>query len=411
MKEKKENKRFEMPSAEEVVQELGKATSIDDFYGKDGIFSRLFSKTIEQMLEAELSAELGYDRYESVGRNSGNSRNGHYTRKMRTSGGDAEIKVPRDRNGAFQSVLLEKNSNEIEQKIIAMYAKGMSTRDIQEMLEELYGIDVSPETISAITDKVWPLVEEWQNRPLMSQYAIVYLDAIHIKLRREGKIVNVAVYNALAVDLDGHKDILGHWVGDGGEGANFWLSVVADLQARGVEDIFIAAVDGLTGFSDAIHSVFPETQVQRCVIHQIRNSLKYVIWKDRKAFTADLKKVYKATTREEAESNLLLLEEKWQDKYAAAIRSWQNNWEELSVYFDYPKEIRRLIYTTNAVEAYHRQLRKVTKNKGSFPTEQALRKLLYLATVNITKKWSAPLHNWPLILNQLAIRFEGRIKI
>ncbi len=411
MKEKKETKTFEMPSAEEVVQELGKATSIDDFYGKDGIFSRLFSKTIEQMLEAELSAELGYDRYESVGRNSGNSRNGHYTRKMRTSGGDAEIKVPRDRNGAFQSVLLEKNSNEIEQKIIAMYAKGMSTRDIQEMLEELYGIDVSPETISAITDKVWPLVEEWQNRPLMSQYAIVYLDAIHIKLRREGKIVNVAVYNVLAVDLDGHKDILGHWVGDGGEGANFWLSVVADLQARGVEDIFIAAVDGLTGFSDAIHSVFPETQVQRCVIHQIRNSLKYVIWKDRKAFTADLKTVYKATTREEAESNLLLLEEKWQDKYAAAIRSWQNNWEELSVYFDYPKEIRRLIYTTNAVEAYHRQLRKVTKNKGSFPTEQALRKLLYLATVNITKKWSAPLHNWPLILNQLAIRFDGRIKI
>ena len=411
MKEKKENKRFEMPSAEEVVQELGKATSIDDFYGKDGIFSRLFSKTIEQMLDAELSAELGYDRYESVGRNSGNSRNGHYTRKMRTSGGDAEIKVPRDRNGAFQSVLLEKNSNEIEQKIIAMYAKGMSTRDIQEMLEELYGIDVSPETISAITDKVWPLVEEWQNRPLMSQYAIVYLDAIHIKLRREGKIINVAVYNVLAVDLDGHKDILGHWVGDGGEGANFWLSVVADLQARGVEDIFIAAVDGLTGFSDAIHSVFPETQVQRCVIHQIRNSLKYVIWKDRKAFTADLKTVYKATTREEAESNLLLLEEKWQDKYAAAIRSWQNNWEELSVYFDYPKEIRHLIYTTNAVEAYHRQLRKVTKNKGSFPTEQALRKLLYLATVNITKKWSAPLHNWPLILNQLAIRFEGRIKI
>ena len=411
MKEKKENKTFEMPSAEEVVQELGTAKSIDDFYGKDGIFSRLFSKTIEQMLEAELSAELGYDRYESAGRNSGNSRNGHYTRKMRTSGGDAEIKVPRDRNGAFQSVLLEKNSNEIEQKIIAMYAKGMSTRDIQEMLEELYGIDVSPETISAITDKVWPLVEEWQNRPLMSQYAIVYLDAIHIKLRREGKIVNVAVYNVLAVDLDGHKDILGHWVGDGGEGANFWLSVVADLQSRGVEDIFIAAVDGLTGFSDAIHSVFPETQVQRCVIHQIRNSLKYVIWKDRKAFTADLKKVYKATTREEAESNLLLLEEKWQDKYAAAIRSWQNNWEELSVYFDYPKEIRRLIYTTNAVEAYHRQLRKVTKNKGSFPTEQALRKLLYLATVNITKKWSAPLHNWPLILNQLAIRFEGRINI
>jgi len=411
MKDKKDNKPFEMPSAEEVAQELGKATSIDDFYGKDGIFSRLFSKTIEQMLEAELSAELGYDRYDSSGRNSGNNRNGHYKRKMRTSGGDAEIKVPRDRNGEFQSVLLEKNSNEVEQKILALYAKGMSTRDIQEMLEELYGIDVSPETISAITDKVWPLVEEWQNRPLMSQYAIVYLDAIHIKLRREGKIVTVAVYNVLAIDLEGHKDILGHWVGEGGEGANFWLSVVSDLQSRGVEDIFIAAIDGLSGFSDAIRSVFPETQVQRCIIHQIRNSLKYVIWKDRKVFTADLKKVYKAATREEAESNLLLLEEKWQDKYAAAIRSWQNHWDELSVYFDYPKEIRRLIYTTNAVEAYHRQLRKVTKNKGSFPTEQALRKLLYLANVNITKKWSAPLHNWPLILNQLAIRFEGRMKI
>jgi putative transposase len=411
MNKKKDDKAFEMPSAEEVAQELGKATSIDDFYGKDGIFSRLFSKTIEQMLEAELSAELGYERYESVGRNSGNNRNGHYKRKMRTSGGDTEIKVPRDRNGEFQSVLLQKNSNEIEQKILAMYAKGMSTRDIQEILEELYGIDVSPETISAITDKVWPLVEEWQSRPLMNQYAIVYLDAIHIKLRREGKIVNVAVYNVLGVDLDGHKDILGHWIGDGGEGANFWLSVVTDLQTRGVDDIFIAAVDGLPGFSDAIHAVFPETQVQRCVIHQIRNSLKYVVWKDRKAFTADLKKVYKAATREEAESNLLLLEEKWQDKYAAAIRSWQNNWEELSLYFDYPKEIRRLIYTTNAVEAYHRQLRKVTKNKGSFPTEQALRKLLYLATVNITKKWSAPLHNWPLILNQLAIRFDGRIQI
>ena len=411
MKDEKDNKAIEMPSAEEVAQELGKAKSIDDFYGKDGIFSRLFSKTIEQMLEAELSAELGYDRYESSGRNSGNNRNGYYKRKMRTSGGDAEIQVPRDRNGDFQSALLQKNSNEIEQKILALYAKGMSTRDIQEMLEELYGIDVSAETISAITDKVWPLVEEWQNRPLMSQYAIVYLDAIHIKLRREGKIVTVAVYNVLAIDLEGHKDILGHWVGEGGEGANFWLSVVSDLQSRGVEDIFIAAIDGLSGFSEAIRSVFPETQVQRCIIHQIRNSLKYVIWKDRKAFTADLKKVYKAATREEAESNLLLLEEKWQDKYTAAIRSWQNHWNELSVYFDYPKDIRRLIYTTNAVEAYHRQLRKVTKNKGSFPTEQALRKLLYLANVNITKKWSAPLHNWPLILNQLAIRFEGRMKI
>jgi transposase-like protein len=400
-----------MPSAEEVARELGKATSIDDFYGKDGIFARLFSTTIEEMLEAELTSELGYERYEAEGRNSGNSRNGHYRRKMRTSGGDAEIKVPRDRNGEFQSALLKKNSNEIEQKITAMYAKGMSTRDIQDMLQELYGIDVSPDTISAITDKVWPLVEAWQNRPLAPTYAILYLDAIHIKLKRDGKIDNVAVYNVLGVDLDGHREILGHWVGDGAEGANFWLSVVTDLQNRGVEDVFIAAIDGLTGFKDAIQSVFPKTQVQRCVIHQIRQSLKYVVWKDRKAFVADLKTVYQAATREKAEANLIQLAQTWDNKYGAAVRSWQNNWDDLATFFEFPKEIRRLIYTTNTVEGYHRQLRKVIKNKGSFPTEQSVRKLLYLATMNITKKWTAPIRNWPLILNQLAIRFDDRMPV
>ena len=400
-----------MPSAEEVARELGKATSIDDFYGKDGIFARLFSKTIEEMLEAELTSELGYERYKAKGRNSGNNRNGHYSRKMRTSGGDAEIKVPRDRNGEFQSALLKKNSNEIEQKITAMYAKGMSTRDIQDMLAELYGIDVSPETISAITDKVWPLVEAWQNRPLAPVYAILYLDAIHIKLKRDGKIDNVAVYNVLGVGLDGHREILGHWIGDGAEGANFWLSVITDLQNRGVKDVFIAAIDGLTGFKDAIQSVFQKTQVQRCVIHQIRQSLKYVVWKDRKAFVADLKTVYQAATREKAEANLLQLEQNWGSKYGAAIRSWQNNWDDLATFFEFPKEIRRLIYTTNTVEGYHRQLRKVIKNKGSFPTEQSVRKLLYLATMNITKKWTAPIQNWPLILNQLAIRFENRMSV
>jgi len=409
-KNEKDNQ-VSMPSAEEVARELGKATSIDDFYGKDGIFARLFSKTIEEMLEAELTSELGYERHEAKGRNSGNNRNGHYSRKMRTSGGDAEIKVPRDRNGEFQSALLKKNSNEIEQKITAMYAKGMSTRDIQDMLAELYGIDVSPETISAITDKVWPLVEAWQNRPLAPVYAILYLDAIHIKLKRDGKIDNVAVYNVLGVDLDGHREILGHWIGDGAEGANFWLSVITDLQNRGVEDVFIAAIDGLTGFKDAIQSVFQKTQVQRCVIHQIRQSLKYVVWKDRKAFVADLKTVYQAATREKAEANLLQLEQNWGSKYGAAIRSWQNNWDDLATFFEFPKEIRRLIYTTNTVEGYHRQLRKVIKNKGSFPTEQSVRKLLYLATMNITKKWTAPLQNWPLILNQLAIRFEDRMSV
>ncbi|MBC8507124.1 MAG: IS256 family transposase [Chloroflexi bacterium] len=397
-----------MPSAEEVARELAKAESIDDFYGKDGIFARLFSDTIEQMLEAELTEELGYERYAAEGRNSGNSRNGHYTRKMRTSGGDAEISVPRDRNGEFQSALLKKNSNEIEQKVLAMYAKGNSVRDIQDMLEELYGIDVSPSTISTITDQVWELVEAWQNRPLAPVYAIVYLDAIHIKMKRDGKIENVAVYNVLGVDLAGHREIMGHWIGDGAEGANFWLTVITDLQNRGVEDIFIASIDGLTGFRDAIHSVFPKTKVQRCVIHQIRHSLKYVVWKDRKAFTADLKTIYQAPTQEEAETNLIKLEEKWRDKYAAAVKSWQNNWDDLATFFEFPKEIRRLIYTTNTVEGYHRQLRKVLKNKSSFPTPQAVRKLLYLATMDITKKWTAPKQNWPLILNQLAIRFENR---
>jgi len=397
-----------MPSAEEVQRELGKATSIDDFYGKDGIFSKLFSDTIEQMLETELTEELGYDRYDPEGRNSGNSRNGHYSRKMRTSGGDAEIQVPRDRNGEFQSELLKKNSNEIEEKIIAMYARGTSTRDIQDMLDELYGISVSAATISKITDKVWGLVEAWQNRPLMPIYTIVFMDALHIKLKRDGKISNVAVYNVLGVDLEGHKDILGHWIGDGGEGANFWLSVITDLQSRGVEDILIAAIDGLAGFKGAIHSVFTETKIQRCVIHQIRQSLKYIPWKDKKAFTADLKTVYKAATREEAEANLLKLEEKWGEKYPAAIRSWQNNWEDLATFFEFPAEIRRLIYTTNIVEGYHRQLRKVLKNKSSFPTPESARKLLYLATVNITKKWKSPVREWPKILNQLTIRFEDR---
>ena len=396
------------PDPKELARELAAAESIDDFYGKDGIFGRMFSKTIEQMLEAELTDELGYERYDAEGRNSGNNRNGHYKRKMRTSGGDAEISVPRDRNGEFNSEILKKNSNEIEQKVITMYAKGTTMRDIQDMLDELYGISVSPDTISKITDKVWPLVEEWQNRPLAPIYAIVYLDGLHLKLKKDGKIENVAVYNVLGVDLEGKREVLGHWIGEGGEGANFWLSVITDLQNRGVTDIFIASVDGLAGFSDAIHAVFPKTKVQRCIIHQIRYSLKYVTWKDKKTFTADLKTVYQAATREEAEANLLKLEEKWGQKYAAAIRSWQNNWEELATFFQFPQEIRRLIYTTNTVEGYHRQLRKRTKNKSMFPTPQAARKLLYLATMDITQKWTSPIRNWPLILNQLAIRFDDR---
>ena len=344
-----------------------------------------------------------------------NSRlTGYYAKKLRTSSGESTIQVPRDRNGEFEPQVVKKqvaNTNELEDKIIGMYAKGMSVRDIQETLQELYGVEVSPTTLSAITDKVWGLVEGWQNRALASVYPIVYLDAIYIKLRHEGKVENIAVYTVLGVDVEGHRDVLGHWVGDGNESSNFWLSVITDLQSRGVRDIFIACMDGLSGFKEAVLAVFPHTQIQRCIIHQIRNSLKYVTWNDQKAFMVDLKQVYQAATRESAEANLRQLTEKWGDKYAVAIRSWQNNWEDLATYFAYPAEIRRLIYTTNSVEGYHRQLRKVTKSKNIFPTAESARKLLFLANRDILKKWTMPIQNWPLILNQLVIRFEGRLAI
>ena len=413
-RKRKRKPQFDLPSAEKVQTELSKAESMDDFFGKEGIFAKLFANTLEQMLEAELSEHLGYEPYEATGRNSGNSRNGYYRKKVRSSDGDVEIQVPRDRQGEFDPQIVPKygsNTNELEEKILGLYAKGVSTRDIQDTLAELYGVDVSPSLISKITDKIWDQVEAWQSRPLESIYAIVYLDAIHIKLRRDGKVANTAVHVALAVDLDGQRDVLGHWVAEGAEGANFWLSVMTDLQNRGVEDILIATMDGLTGFTDAVHSVFPHTQVQRCVIHQIRNSLRYVSYKDSKAFVSDLKTVYQAPTREAAEANLQRLAEQWNDKYAMAVRSWQNNWVELSTYFDFPAQIRRLIYTNNAIEGYHRQLRKVTKNKASFPTEQAVRKLLYLANVHITKKWTRPILDWPSIINQLAIRFAERIPL
>lgn len=401
-----------LPNVEEIQNELFRAESIDDFFGKDGIFSKLFARTIEEMLEAELSAHLGYEKHEARGRNSGNSRNGKRRRGLQTSAGDQTIQVPRDRNGEFESRLLdERRSNELERKITALYARGTTTRDIQETIADIYGVEISPATVSAITDKIWPLVEEWQNRPLAAIYPIVYLDALHLNLRRDGKIEKVAVYIVLAVDTDGHKDVLGTWVGDGGEGANFWLNVLTELQNRGVEDLLIACVDGLTGFPQAIEAVFPQTIVQRCVIHQIRHTLRYVTWSDQKEFMRDLKGVYQASTREEAEANLLELGEKWGQIYPAAIRSWENNWVELSACFDYPAPIRRLIYTTNIIEGYNRQLRKVTKTKSIFPTAKSIRKLLYLAHSNIEKKWSKPIPNWARIRNQLAIRFEGRFPL
>lgn len=409
----KKQKPESMPSAEEVQAELSKVESIDDFFGKEGVFARLFAKTLEEMLETELSAELGYDKYESRGRNSGNSRNAKRAKQLRTPNGDITIQVPRDRNGDFQSKLLsdQQMSNQLEDKIISLYAKGISTRDIQETLDDLYGIEVSPATVSKITDKVWSLVEDWQNRPLASIYPIIYLDGIHLKIRRDGKVENTAVYVVLGIDLNGHRDVLGHWVGYGGEGSNFWLTVLSDLQARGVEDVYIACVDGLTGFADAIESIFPKTAVQRCIVHQIRNSMRFVAHKDRRAFARDLKAVYRAPTRELAETALLELSDLWGERYSVAIRSWENNWTDLSTMFDYPKDVRRLIYTTNAIENYNRQIRKVTKTKAAFPTVEAARKLLFLTNRRVTEKWTAPVQDWTTILNQLAIRFEERFPL
>ena len=400
-----------VPDLEQIEAALSQAESVDDFFGKEGILAQLFARTVEQMLEGELTAQLGYEKYEAKGRNSGNSRNGKRTKTVKSSGGDIEVAVPRDRTGAYEPHLLAKyrhNTNELEKKVIAMYSRGLSTHDIEAMLQETYGVSLSAGAVSTITDKVWPLVEEWQNRPLARLYPIIYLDALYIKLRREGHVENVAVYIVLGVDVEGHRDVLGHWVSDGAEGANFWLSVLSDLQSRGVEDVLIACVDGLSGFSQAIAAVFPHCQVQRCIIHQIRASLKYVVSKDQKAFVKDLKKVYQAPTREEAETQLLQLGELWGDKYAVAVRSWENNWETLTTFFDYPAQIRRLIYTTNTIEAYHRQLRKVTKTKGALPSAKSVRKLLYLANDRIVKKWTMPIPNWALILNQLVIRFKDR---
>lgn len=412
---KKANVQDHMPAPETVLKELSSAESMDDFFGKDGIFARLFAKTMEAMLEAEMSEHLGYERYEAKGRKSGNSRNGHSKKKLQSSaGGDVEISVPRDRKSEFEPQIIRKyetSSSELEDKILGMYAKGMSTRDISATLHELYGMEVSAQTISNITDKVMPLVEAWQSRPLAAIYPIIYLDALYFNLKKEHKVENRALYVVLGLDLEGQKDVLGHWVSDGAEGASFWLAVVTDLKNRGVNDIFIAALDGLTGFKDAIRSVFPQVEIQRCVVHQIRNSLKYVTWADRKAFAADLKGIYQAATREEGELKLLELSEKWGDKYAMAVRSWENNWQDLATFFDYTPAIRRLIYTTNPIEGYNRQLRKVTKTKSVFPSYEAVRKLLWLAHRDIIKKWTMPVHNWALILNQFAIRFEERFPI
>lgn len=403
-----------IPSQEEINEAFEGFTNIEDFFGKKGIIAKLLGPTMEKALEAELTQHLGYEKHAKDGYGSGNSRNGSYQRKIKTSAGEIPIEVPRDRSGEFESGVLRRYataSNEVEDRIIGMYAHGMSTRDIQEHLQETLGMSVSPQTISAITEKIWPLVEEWQTRPLQPLYPFLFLDAIHINLKRDSKSQNTAVYICLGIDPEGHKDILGHWTGDGAEGANFWLSVITELKNRGVQDILIASVDGLSGFSEAIHSVFPQTKVQRCITHQIRNSMKYVAWRDKKEFANDLKNIYQAPSEKAGKVELQKLEEKWGKKYTISVRSWQNNWHELATFFEYTPEIRKIMYTTNGIESYNHQLRKHTKTKGTFPTQQALEKVLYLAYRQAKKKWDKSIPNWPLIFNQLAIHFEGRLTV
>jgi transposase-like protein len=371
----------------------------------------LFKDTIQEMLEAELETDLGYPKHEKAGKSADNRRNGHLTKKVRSELGEFDLTVPRDRNGTFEPAVVKKNQKNvtgIEDQILALYAKGVSTREIQDHLNQLYGIEVSPTLISNVTGKIMPMIKEWQNRPLQRIYAIVFLDAIHFKVRDEGFIQNKAAYMAVGVDLDGGKDVLGMWIGEN-ESSKFWLTVLNELRNRGVQDILIISVDNLTGFSDAIKASYPNTEIQKCIVHQVRNSVRYVSYKDLKKVTSDLKPIYQAASEVLGRQELQAFNEKWGGKYPLIVRSWENNWSELSTFFKYPPEIRKIIYTTNMIESYHRQLRKVTKGKSIFPNDDALLKALYLATQDVLRKWTGRIQNWSQILLQLSVYFPERV--
>jgi transposase-like protein len=395
---------------EKLVKELAKeCTSVEDIQEK---LRDLFKDTLQEIFEAEMDDHLGYKKHSNEGDNSGNSRNGYSKKTIKSRFGESEVMIPRDRNGEYEPKIVKKyetTSNQLEDQIIAMYAKGMSTRDIEDHIRDIYGVEISPTTVSKVTDKILPLISEWQSRPLDRVYPIVYLDAIHYKVRQDNRIINKAAYSVLGVNMEGLKDVLGIWVGEN-ESASFWLGVCNDLKNRGVEDILIACKDGLSGFSEAISSVFPQTEIQLCIIHQLRNSLKYVSYKEQRALMSDLKKVYQALTIEEAETAFAAFREKWGKKHPIIIRSWEKNWDELTTYFKYPYEIRRIIYTTNTIEGYHRQLRKVTKTKTAFPSDEALKKIIYLATVDVSRKWNMPLRDWKQCISQFGIYFSDRLK-
>ena len=390
---------------EKAVKELLAGKKIG---GKDGVLAPLVKELVEAALEAEIESHIA----DEVLKGKRNRRNGYNRKTVRSSSGEFELATPRDREGSFEPQIIKKHqttiSDEIEGKILSMYALGMSYRDISKHIEEIYQISISTATINTITDKIISKVKEWQARPLERVYPFIFLDAIHYKIKDNGKYVNKAVYTILGINIEGKKEILGLYLSES-EGANFWLQVLSDLNNRGVKDILIASVDGLKGFPEAINSIYPNTEVQLCVIHQIRNSLKYVASKNQKEFIKDLKKVYQAVSKEQAETELDRLEEKWGDKYPIVIKSWRNKWDNLSHYFKYPEPIRKVIYTTNIIESVHRQFRKLTKTKGAFPNENSLLKLLYMGIQNAEKKWTMPIRNWNLTLSQLAIFFEGRL--
>lgn len=373
--------------------------------GKDGVLTPLIKQLTEAALKAELEHHLEND-------DSPNRKNGSSKKTVKTSVGQFELETPRDRDGSFEPQLVKKHQTkltpEIDQKILGLFALGTSYRDIRFHIEELYGIEVSEATINAVTDQLIPELKEWQSRSLDAVYPFIWLDAIHYKIKDNGRYVSKAVYTILGLNVEGKKELLGLYLSES-EGANYWLSVLTDLHNRGVKDILIASVDGLTGFPEAIASIYPDTEVQLCVVHQIRNSMKYIASKNQKEFMRDLKPVYQAQTKQAAETALEALEAKWGKQYPLVINSWQRKWENLSVYFKYPEYIRKVIYTTNAIEAVHRQFRKLTKTKGGFPNENSLLKLLYAGILNASKKWTMPVQNWNLALSQLAIHFEGRL--
>ena len=394
------------------VRELMQELDINDMSDINALFKEFVGDILENGLEAELDEELGYSKYDYRNKDTDNSRNGHSAKTMKTSFGEVDIAVPRDRKGEFEPQLVKKQqtslSGDIEEKILSMYAKGMTTRDIDAHIREIYGLEVSDSTVSRITDKILPVVKEWQQRPLEEIYAVVFLDAIHYHVRSEGQIVKKAVYIAIGINMEGLKEVLGMWVGEN-ESAKYWLSILNGLRNRGVEDILIACVDGLTGFDNAIEAVYPQTEIQQCIIHQIRNTTRFVSYKDIKALMADLKRVYAAVDEETALYELESFGEKWNGKYPKIAQSWEANWPKLSTYFKYPQEVRTLIYTTNAIEGFNRQLRKVTKSKSVFPTDDSLLKMLYLAMMDITKKWTGKRRDWGIIHSQLEVFFADRL--